>query len=506
MAVDGVDSSPQVPPQPPPEAPEQAPEVQPQQPDQAPAQPAQPAAPQDTYEQPQPQGPVDLNGGNNQQPVNLDDYYANRGNQTNPTVDPSAASGAGGPSPTDPVNPTSPAAPAAGVQDADPAQRADPNKAGAVINAEPAKWPSVDDLHNAGISGVRVTMSQGEGGNYNAGNAQQWKDNLSAYRTADPPIDVTLNMAPESAGKGHPAIPDILTEPNGMSGPNGTDPAHSVIPFTREGTRVDIDGEGNRVETKLSDDQAAAAKQWYQDFDQWKKDSYTPALQQAQRDLGNNVNRYEIWNEPDEPKNWYRPATATSKEDGYGPGIPPQAFGELMKTSYEALKPGVDPSSPEARNGPQIVSGGADSGQVSYLQRAQDATGGKLYADEVGVHPYLKRPTDSYGDAGEWTGTLQSISKDYSQLGKPLQFTEVGDKRPGNESYIPEAATSLSQPGMSNVQRGYYFWENPYDGDFGLNRRVVDNEATGQSHLDRQPSLNELTRRTHIPPAQAPAQ
>jgi hypothetical protein len=374
------------------------------------------------------------------------------------------------------------AGPVAPTAPADPADRADPAKMGAVLNGPPENWPPADQLTAAGITGVRITMSGGPSGNYTEATREGWQQKLQEYRNAN--IDVTLNVPAEASGVPMPEIPPSLRAENGMAGPEGQHPAHSVRPFTRDGQVLD----GG----PWSEQQRQDAVEWYQKFDQWTNDHHIPNLQAAQQTLGDSVNRYEIWNEPDEPKNW----------ESYSPGLPAPAFGELMQRSYQTLKPGVDPSSPEAAaTGPQIVSGGLDSGNPGYLDQAMEATGGTLWADAIGVHPYTKAPNDKppspeTGNAGPWTGTLQSITQDYERFGKPILFTELGDRRGGNHNYIPEAATAVT--GLPQVQRGYFFWEDPHDGEFGLHHRPEG--TSGHEVLQPRPALDELTRRTHIPP------
>jgi hypothetical protein len=418
--------------------------------------------------------------------------------------------------PTDPAQPTNPAQPADAAQQAgaaqqtqeptwDPNTRADPDKMGAAINAEPKDWPSVDDLHNAGISAVRITV-RGTGGspNYTETNKGDWKTKIDAYHNAVPPIDVTVNVPKEAFNPPMPELPPLpppdkdgnptldpnsLWQPNDKGGPYGA-ASYSLIPFTAEGTRTD----GG---PPLNDAQAAAAKEWYGKFETWKDKTYVEGIKQMQKDLGDGVQKYEIWNEPDEPKNW------TAPQDTYKPAIPPAAFGELLRDSSNTLK---NPAGHDAQTWqpPKIVSGGLDSGNVDYLKQARDATGGTLYADEIGVHPYTKAPDQDdwqnvekgKGHDGPWTGDLQTIRDNYyNEFEKPIEYTEVGDARPGNQLYIEESAEAVSR--TKNVSHGYFFWSDPHDGPFALNAKVTGED--GQVHLVSRPALDHLTRMTHQP-------
>jgi len=545
MSVRAPDSSPSKPPSAPAEA--DAPKAkgpeESSKPDSSQGKTSQaPEAPKDEFETSKPRPPVDLSGGNNQAPMSLDDYFALKGGQNDSMM--MLKGGADDPQvqqtpPAAPAKPHDATTPTDGVApaDVDPANHANKDKLGAVINAKPKDWPTVDQLQSAGVTAVRITAQGGPDGNLDLDEKPRkdpknpdgpelppdpekspaaWNAKLAEYRKAG--IDVTLNMPVESADAPLPQIPMdpartqgavLATQREEKGGPNNppTDPTFSVIPFKSDGTRSD-GGE-------MSPEQAAKAKEWYGQFNDWKRDHYLPTLQKAQDKLGANVNRYEIWNEPDEPANWHHPSSGPGdREQGYQPAIPPQAFGELLKASKEQLQRGT----PQGQEVPKVVSGGLDSGNPAYLQQAMDATGGTLHADEIGLHPYLKRPDSNYGDPAEWTGTLTDIRDAYEKVapGKPIEFTEVGDKRAhhltppaspdgkhqpedelGTDWYVPAAATAMDK--VPDVQHGYFFWENPYDGDFGLNRRVVDDEASGASHLVPQKSLNKLSARTHSP-------
>jgi len=392
----------------------------------------------------------------------------------------------------------------------DPNSRADPNKVGAVINAEPKDWPSVDQLNQAGVKAVRVTVrASGESPNYTTGetgNSGEWSTKLAQYRAAG--IDTTVNVPSEAIKQQMPEIPANLWDKNrDPGGPTGNDPTYRAIPFTREGTRLDpVDDQGNPK--PWSEAQAQAARDWYVKFDDWNKSSYQPQLKEIQNELGPNVDRFEIWNEPDEPRNWQHKADEHWPDDQYKPAMPPGAFGSLLQESNATLKNGL----PEGWKTPSLVSGGVDSGDVGYLKNAAKATGGTLYADEIGVHPYTKAPTDAAeqdpvkgnGHDGPWTGDLQSIRDEYfNELGKPIQYTEVGDARSGNELYIEEAAAAVSR--TKNIQHGYFFWQDPYDGPFGLNRTFKNDDGSlqrnpdGSLKMEPRESLVHLTQMTHQP-------
>jgi hypothetical protein len=300
----------------------------------------------------------------------------------------------------------------------------DPGKVGVVLNDNPADLPSGQELNDLGVTGARITLS---GQNFSPDNAGDWQGRLQDYR--DHGIDVMLNLPRELDGSG--TFPDP--------------PAKEVV-----GT----DGDGNPVWRVAPSD--AQPQEWKDAFDAWKNDAYLPRVQEVLDSVGGYASSLEIWNEPDEQAN----------RVDYSPGLPAGQFGELLRDVYGMVHgPDADPEWPADDGAPRIVTGGLDSGRTDWLDGAM--VDGKLYADAVGVHPYTKRPDESY-DADEpwnWTGTAADIARDYGRFGKPLDFTEAGDRR-GFSDYIPAFAAAASQEG--NVDRTYFFWGDPYDGELGL--------------------------------------
>ena len=73
---------------------------------------------------------------------------------------------------------------------------------------------------------------------------------------------------------------------------------------------------------------------------------------------------HQIWNEPDDEQTY----------------VPPLYFGQMLQQSYSAIK--------SSDSSATVVVGGLNSGNPNYLAEALKATGGKLYADAVGLHPY----------------------------------------------------------------------------------------------------------------------
>ena len=320
--------------------------------------------------------------------------------------------------------PTSEADPATLQPAARPLSAIDPGKVGVVLNDNPAQLPSGQELNDLGVTGARITLS---GANFNSDTAGQWQERLQDYR--DHGIDVMLNLPRELDGSG--TFPDP--------------PAKEV---------VGADGQGNPIWRVASSDQQP--QEWKDAFDAWKRDAYLPRVQEVLDQVGGYASSLEIWNEPDEQAN----------RVDYSPGLPAGQFGELLRDVYGMVHgPDADPDWPAEDGAPRIVTGGLDSGRTDWLDGAM--VDGKLYADALGVHPYTKRPDENY-DADEpwnWTGTAADIARDYGRFGKPLDFTEAGDRR-GFGDYIPAFAAAAAREG--NLDRTYFFWGDPYDGEFGL--------------------------------------
>jgi hypothetical protein len=308
-----------------------------------------------------------------------------------------------------------------------PATAVDPNKVGVVLNNNPLNLPSAQELRDLGATGARISLT---GANFTPDNPelvdgartnlQVWQDRLAEYRNAG--IDVMLNLPRELEG-------------------SGTFPDPPAKEFSENGHW-----------RPLPSDQQP--QEWRDAFNDWKANQYLPRVQQVLDGVGGYASSLEVWNEPDEPGN----------RDDYSPGLPAGQFGELLRDVYGMVNgPGADPDAGPTEGRPRIVTGGLDSGNTAWLDGA--FVDGKLYADAIGVHPYLKRPDENFDEPGNWTGTVADITRDYSRFGKPIDFTEAGDRR-GLGPYIPELATAAGrEPG---VERSYFFWDDPYDGEFAL--------------------------------------
>jgi hypothetical protein len=141
--------------------------------------------------------------------------------------------------------------------------------------------------------------------------------------------------------------------------------------------------------------------------DMWLARIATVAQQFADR-----VDAWEVWNEPDQPM-------LGCGDGGYNPGMPAYQYGFLLRGAYYALASGAP-----------IVTGGLDSGQVSYVRDASAAADG-LYADAVAIHPYGVGLDIWCPDPGEGLscafGTIDAKLDDYfAATGLPIWITELG--------------------------------------------------------------------------------
>ncbi|MGD8858229.1 MAG: glycosyl hydrolase, partial [Chloroflexota bacterium] len=137
-------------------------------------------------------------------------------------------------------------------------------------------------------------------------------------------------------------------------------------------------------------------------------------------DLGEEV-AYEIWNEGDNPK--------TPQVSVY---MAPQAYALLLDRTVTAIRE----AAPKAR----IILGGLATGPreaVDYVNKVQEALGGRLPVDAIGIHPYGrwigKRPFPGWG-FGELAEVVEIFAEALPTF--PLWITEIGI--PGREKPLPE--------------------------------------------------------------------
>jgi hypothetical protein len=124
---------------------------------------------------------------------------------------------------------------------------------------------------------------------------------------------------------------------------------------------------------------------------------------------GDEVQAYEVWNEPD-----------LAPQPGYNPYVPPRIFGRLMQAARDAIK---------SVSAVPVVLGGLAAGQPGYLGEVQAGSGGVLPADAVGVHPYGRRPADNWPSptwGGLEPGLVGLLQQYFAAVNKPIWITEMG--------------------------------------------------------------------------------
>jgi len=184
------------------------------------------------------------------------------------------------------------------------------------------------------------------------------------------------------------------------------------------------------------------------DWWSWRT-AWLARIESLARTLGDRVDAWEIWNEPDQPM-------LACGQDGYNPGMPAGEYGPLLRDAYVTLRDA-------GATGP-IITGGLDSGQVSYIVDGAAAAGG-LFADGVAIHPYGVVPDPSWcPDPGEDLvcefGTLGGKLDEYAAAtGLPVWVTELGVKTHDTQheaDYVAGAYATLAAHAGS-VGPAFYF-------------------------------------------------
>jgi N-acetyl-anhydromuramyl-L-alanine amidase AmpD len=165
------------------------------------------------------------------------------------------------------------------------------------------------------------------------------------------------------------------------------------------------------------------------------------------------VQAYEIWNEPD--------SLAPPLPD-YDPWLRPKVLGRLLRAAFMGIKEVASAT---------VVMGGLASGQPSYLEQVRASTGGELYVDAVGIHPYGRRPTEDWPHPDWGFGVLGDLIQDYYAVArKPIWLTEVGTDDTSVQGQFPWRAFEAVNEDLAEIAP-YVFWFCWSDGmvpPFGL--------------------------------------
>jgi Glycosyl hydrolase catalytic core len=164
--------------------------------------------------------------------------------------------------------------------------------------------------------------------------------------------------------------------------------------------------------------------------------------------LGNGVDAWEIWNEPD-----------LAAQPGYDPYVPPAIFGQMLQDAQAATK---------AHSSAPVVVGGLASGNPGYLTQAKNAVGA-VYADAVGIHPYGQRAPDDWPNASWGFGNMSALFAGYLAFGKPLWLTEIGTVDSGNQAQYLKNVYALAASYGSQVPEVFWFcWSDAMVSPFGV--------------------------------------
>ena len=161
---------------------------------------------------------------------------------------------------------------------------------------------------------------------------------------------------------------------------------------------------------------------------------------QIAQHYGLQVAAYQIWNEPDLP----------APSPAYDPCMRSEVFGRLLRAAFTAIK---------AVYAATVVTGGLAAGQPWYLTQVRASTGGVLYADAVGVHPYGRRPTANLPRPGWGFGVLGDLIRGYhAAAGKPIWITEDGTDETSVQDEFPRRAFEALNTELAEATP-YVFWQ-----------------------------------------------
>lgn len=193
----------------------------------------------------------------------------------------------------------------------------------------------------------------------------------------------------------------------------------------------------------VSPGSSASAAQWNSYVTQ-----YVQELGSLAQSLGNGVDGWEIWNEPD-----------LAAQPGYDPYVPPATYGKLLKDAQAAVK---------AHSSAPVIVGGLASGNAGYLTQAKNAVGG-LFADGVGIHPYGQRAPDNWPNASWGFGNMSSLFSAYLAFGKPVWVTEIGTVDSGNQAQYLKNVYALAAGYGAQVPVVFWFcWSDGMVSPFGV--------------------------------------
>lgn len=186
--------------------------------------------------------------------------------------------------------------------------------------------------------------------------------------------------------------------------------------------------------------------------------SFAGFLRRLVAHVGDRIQYYEIWNEPNLPRFWLRPD--------------PRAYTRLLQASYRAIK---------AENPSATVLGGATSGADVPFIRGMYRAGAKSSFDALSVHPYSsgRSPRDCSVPLHSFACGVAAIHAVMARYGdpRPIWLTEFGSSigthsgDSAQASYLASAAALIAGWPYVRGAVWYELFDDPtgHDGEhFGL--------------------------------------
>jgi hypothetical protein len=196
------------------------------------------------------------------------------------------------------------------------------------------------------------------------------------------------------------------------------------------------------------------------------RDEFVARAGHAAALFGDQVDAWQIWNEPDHP---------CGAAAGYDPYVDPHEFGWLARDTYAAIK---------ASSSRPVVLGGLESGDPGYMDEMVAATGGSLsdYGDGIAIQIYGVVPNDGWcGPGGPAEGEFLNCAwgrhdgkvDEYHQRsgGLPVWVTEVGFRTHDNlkmASYLEDAYVAFASTGDRLARVFWFGYSDAMVAPFGL--------------------------------------
>ncbi|HEX6510344.1 MAG TPA: glycosyl hydrolase [Chloroflexota bacterium] len=181
------------------------------------------------------------------------------------------------------------------------------------------------------------------------------------------------------------------------------------------------------------------------------------------RHVGQKIQYYEIWNEPNLTKTWVQPD--------------PVAYTQLLKAAYRAIK-AQDP-------GAQVLAGATSGADTNFVNRMYEA-GAKGYFDALSIHPYSgnRSPGTCSTPGASFRCGVERVRQIMLRHGdtRPLWLTELGESvsaGAGPSAQARYVAQAFSLTRRWSYVRGavwYELYDDPtgHDGEhFGLFQRTL---------------------------------